>query len=89
MYVWQMGGFILDAAILFLYSLIGTIPAMASAYYLAAGLGWTLVALIPSELQRCRTFESSGKKSLRQKQRHCASESVDGHGEVFRKPSAN
>ncbi|MCK1362297.1 GGDEF domain-containing protein [Bradyrhizobium sp. 199] len=44
-----MVSFILDAAILFLYSLSGTIPGSASAWYLAAGVGWTAITLILSE----------------------------------------
>ncbi|MCK1409523.1 GGDEF domain-containing protein [Bradyrhizobium sp. 76] len=50
MYLAQMVSFILDAAILFLYSLNGTIPAFASAWYLAAGVGWTAITLILSEM---------------------------------------
>ncbi|MCK1367240.1 GGDEF domain-containing protein [Bradyrhizobium sp. 62] len=45
-----MVSFILDAAILFFYSLSGTIPAFASAWYLAAGVGWTAITLILSEM---------------------------------------
>ncbi|GGI34327.1 GGDEF domain-containing protein [Bradyrhizobium guangdongense] len=50
MYVAQMASFILDAAILFLYALNGTISISASAWYVAAGVGWTAIALILSEL---------------------------------------
>ncbi|MGX4770351.1 GGDEF domain-containing protein [Bradyrhizobium guangdongense] len=50
MYVAQMASFILDAAILFLYALNGTISVSASAWYVAAGVGWTAIALILSEL---------------------------------------
>ncbi|MCK1283929.1 GGDEF domain-containing protein [Bradyrhizobium sp. 44] len=45
-----MVSFILDAAILFLYCLSGTTPAFASAWYLAAGVGWTAITLILSEM---------------------------------------
>ncbi|QAU42655.1 GGDEF domain-containing protein [Bradyrhizobium guangdongense] len=45
-----MASFILDAAILFLYALNGTISISASAWYVAAGVGWTAIALILSEL---------------------------------------
>ncbi|WP_084777433.1 GGDEF domain-containing protein [Bradyrhizobium sp.] len=50
MYLAQMVSFILDAAILYLYTLSGTISVSGSAWYVAAGLGWTAMALILSEL---------------------------------------
>ncbi|MCK1368299.1 GGDEF domain-containing protein [Bradyrhizobium sp. 62] len=50
MYLAQIASFILDAAILFLYSLSGTIPVSASGWYLAVAVGWTLITLILSEL---------------------------------------
>lgn len=50
MYVAQLVSFILDAAILYLYSLSDTIQVSASAWYLAAGGGWTLITLMLSEL---------------------------------------
>jgi diguanylate cyclase (GGDEF)-like protein len=49
MYFAQMASFILDAAILFLYTLSGTISVLPSAWYVAAGVGWTAIALILSE----------------------------------------
>ncbi|MET4273808.1 MULTISPECIES: GGDEF domain-containing protein [unclassified Bradyrhizobium] len=57
MYLAQMVSFILDAAILFLYTLSGTISVSTSALYVAAGVGWTAIALILSELHFNERFQ--------------------------------
>lgn len=50
MYLAQMISFIIDAVILLLFFLNGTIPISASASYFAAGVGWTAATLVVSEL---------------------------------------
>jgi diguanylate cyclase (GGDEF)-like protein len=50
MYLAQMISFIIDAVILLLFFLNGTIPISASTSYFAAGVGWTVATLVLSEL---------------------------------------
>jgi diguanylate cyclase (GGDEF)-like protein len=56
-YLAQLLSFVLDAALLLLYSRGGTIPLSASGLYLAAGGGWTAITLVLSELQFNDRFE--------------------------------
>ena len=57
MYLAQMTSYIVDSAILFLYSFIGITPISTSACYLAAGIGWTAITLILSELHFNERFQ--------------------------------